>query len=220
MTSSLRVGQIELGDTADDVARTSFIAKQLINRMATATLVLVKAVTADKVDVQPMVAQIDGAGNAIPHGTIHALPWFALRSGAAAFVAPPQVGDIGLAVFCHSDTSAVKKTKKPAPPGSRRRFDWADGIYLGGLLGPTPTSYVRLEPDGSVTIQAATGKNVACSGPLVISGEVRADDLYVSGHKVVGAQQPGLPVNATDLASAIALVNALKAGLMAHGLFA
>lgn len=42
----------------------------------------------------------------------------------------------------------------------------------------------------------------------------------VNGTQVVGARQTGTPADATDLASAIALVNDLKAKLVAHGLIA
>jgi len=44
--------------------------------------------------------------------------------------------------------------------------------------------------------------------------------LMVNGHKVVGAQGTSLPADATDLASALALINSIKARLVAHGLVA
>jgi hypothetical protein len=44
--------------------------------------------------------------------------------------------------------------------------------------------------------------------------------ISISGTQVVGAQQTGTAADATDLASAIALVNDLKAKLIAHGLIA
>ncbi|HEU5067477.1 MAG TPA: glycosyl hydrolase family 28-related protein [Sphingomicrobium sp.] len=44
--------------------------------------------------------------------------------------------------------------------------------------------------------------------------------ISISGTQVVGAQQTGTAADATDLASAIALVNDLKAKLVAHGLIA
>lgn len=163
-------------DAADDFGAMSFFIKQLMNTMATATLVLVKAVDAEKktVDVQPMVSQIDGAGNAIDHGTAHSLPYFALRAGASAVLATPKAGDIGLAVYCHNDISSVKKNKAPANPGSRRRFDWADGLYLGGFLGPTPTQFITLDDDAGITIQSASGKPVSITAPggLLVDGDV------------------------------------------------
>lgn len=145
-----------------------FVGRQLLSGTATAAMVLVKAVTSTgdvaapgTVDVQPMVAMIDASGKAYPHGTVFELPFFRLQGGANAFIIDPQVGDIGVAVFCSHDISAVKASKAPAPPGSRRRFDMADGLYLGGFLNGVPTRYVRFASDGlyvvspdKVTVQA------------------------------------------------------------------
>jgi hypothetical protein len=47
-----------------------------------------------------------------------------------------------------------------------------------------------------------------------------AGGIKVDGNKVVGARGAALPADATDLASAIALVNAVKARMVAHGLVA
>ena len=219
MASETLVGQSRFSDGNSELNRTEFIVRQMMNKMATVTLVQVKAVGNGTVDVQPMVAQIDGSGKGIPHGTIGNVPVFTLRAGASAIVMTPVVGDIGACIFCHNDVSTVKKTRKPSNPGSRRRFDWADALYLGGFLGAEPTQFIRFDDDG-ITMQAAAGKTVTSSGPLVVTGEAQVDDLSVGGHKVVGVQQPALPSNATDIASALALVNAMKVGLRAHGLFA
>jgi hypothetical protein len=50
----------------------------------------------------------------------------------------------------------------------------------------------------------------------LVAGKV----LSVNGTQVVGARQGGTPADATDLATALTLVNALKAKLIAHGLIA
>ena len=219
MAGSTYVGQSPFGDGNSELNRTEFIVRQVLNKMETATLVVVRAVNDTSVNVQPMVAQIDGAGTAYPHSIIHNVPIFSVRAGNSAIVIKPVVGDIGLAIFCHNDISSAKRTRKPTSPASRRRFDWADALYLGGFLGSEPTQYIRFDADG-IAIHAADGNPITATGPFVISGEVRVDDLSVGGTKVVGTQQAALPTNATDLASAITLLNAMKAGLRAHGLFA
>lgn len=171
----------------DDASLMTFIAKQVTSQMATTALVLVKAVSTDTVDVQPLVHQIDGNGTGVPHGTIHALPWFALRAGASAVIAKPKVGDIGVAVFCHSDTSTAKKTKAPANPGTRRRFDWADGLYLGGFLGPTPTQFITLDDDTGIAIHAAEGKPVTIiADTVVITGDVTVSGTLTAATDVIG----------------------------------
>jgi hypothetical protein len=95
------------------------------------------------VDVQPLVDQQDGFGNAVPHGVLHNLPYFRMQGGVNAVILDPVVGDIGFAVFADKDISVVKNTKKQASPGSARRFSMSDGIYLGGVLNGVPTTYVQ-----------------------------------------------------------------------------
>jgi hypothetical protein len=109
------------------------------------------------VDILPLVSQIDGAGNKVDHGVIHNAPVFQLQAGTSAIIATPVAGDIGLAIFAHSDTSKVQATKKAALPGSRRKFDWADAIYLGGVLNPTATSFVKFLPSGEINITGMGG---------------------------------------------------------------
>lgn len=176
MTDKAFTGFANRADADSEFGRMQFIAEQLLNSIATATLVLVKAVdvAAGTVDVQPLVAQIDGAGNAIAHATINNLPWFVHRAGSSAVKLVPRVGDIGMAVFCHNDISAVKKTGAAANPGSRRRFDWADGLYLGGFLGPTPTQTIELDDDAGITITGTSSNPVTINAPggLSINGDV------------------------------------------------
>lgn len=173
MADKIATDQSNFDDTTSELNRTEFIVRQVLNRMATATLVQVVAVDTDTVDIRPMIAQIDGAGNAIAHGTIHNVPVFTLRAGNSAVIATPVVGDIGLAIFCHNDISSAKKNKKPSNPGSRRRFDWADALYLGGFFGAAPTSFVKFEPGGGITIQS--------DQPVTI----RASQIYANGHLTV-----------------------------------
>lgn len=156
------IGQRSSG--SGEANRLDFVIQQAMNRMATAVPVLVKAVGDGTVDVQPMVSQLDGAGNAVPHGTIHGLPVLRYQAGVSAVLLDPVVGDRGLAIFCHADISSVKKTRKVANPGSRRKFDWSDGVYLGGILNDAPTQFIRISGSG-VEITAPT---VAVSANLTV----------------------------------------------------
>lgn len=141
-------GMAGLADTTSEWNRMQFAIRAVLNQTVTATIVQVKAVGNGTVDVQPTVAQVDGAGNAVPHGTIHGLPVWALQGGTSGVIITPAVGDLGLAIFAHTDISNVKRAKKPTTPGSARRYDWSDGIYLGGVLNAAPTQYVRLNVAG------------------------------------------------------------------------
>jgi hypothetical protein len=136
--------------------RLAFLITSLIEKAATLQLVQVKSVTGGGlgtpaiVSIQPMVHQIDGQGRTTPHGVIYGVPVFRLQGGANAVIVDPQVGDIGLAACCLSDISTVKTTKQPSPPGSFRRQDWADALYLGGFLNGVPAQYISVSGSGIV----------------------------------------------------------------------
>jgi phage baseplate assembly protein gpV len=168
-------------DTTSEYNRMAFVVRSIMAQQATTTLVIVRAVDGDTVDVQPMVAQVDGAGNAVDHGIIHGLPVWRLQGGNSAVVVVPTVGDIGLAVFASTDISNVKRAKEPTTPGSFRRFDWSDGIYLGGLLNAPAEQFVRMDSSG-ITITAADGQPVTINADSVV---VNADTVSMSGDLTV-----------------------------------
>ena len=159
MTDSYQ-GQERLPDAGSDYNAMDFIVRQIAGRMATCTLVIVRAVNGDgTVDIQPMVAQIDGEGNATPHGIIHGAPFMRVQGGTAAIIIDPVVGDIGIAVFGREDLSSVKANKAPSNPGSRRRYSYSDALYIGGLLNGTPTQSIQIGPMGT-TITDPNGVTV------------------------------------------------------------
>lgn len=166
-----------LPDTTDEFNRMAFVVRSIMAQQATTTLVIVRAVEDDTVDVQPMVSQVDGAGNAVDHGVIHGLPVWRLQGGNSAVIVVPSVGDIGLAVFASTDISNVKRAKEPTTPGSFRRFDWSDGIYLGGLLNAPAEQFVRMDSAG-ITITTADDQPVTINADTVV---INADTVSMSG---------------------------------------
>ena len=169
-----------------------FLIKTLTRDMSTAIPVIITAVQAGDtnaagyVDARPLVAQIDAWGNSLPMAAIHHLPYFRLQSGRAAVVLDPVVDDIGLAVFAQSDCSNVKQgANQTVQPGSWRKFDQADGFYVGGFLNKSVDTFVRLAQDGSITIKAPG--NVTIDAPLVTyTGDIICGGFSYLGHTHTG----------------------------------
>lgn len=170
-----------------------FMARQIIAGKAFAAMVTVKSVTnsggaiaAGTVSVQPMVDQIDGSGNRVPHGTIYNIPYFRLQGGGNSVIIDPQVGDHGLAVICDRDISSVKATKGQAAPGSRRQNSWADGLYLGGFLNAVSTTTIRFSASG-IEITAPGGLTIHAN--VDITGTVTNNGVNISStHRHDGVQ--------------------------------
>lgn len=155
-------------DASGEYNALAFVIRQILNGRNFCAWVRVVNVDAPgglalagTVDVQPLVNQLDGQGQPVPHGVVNDLPYVRAQGGANAVIIDPEVGDIGLCVFADRDSSAVQSTRDAANPGSFRRSDMADGVYLGGILNAIPTQYVMFNDDGisivsptKITLQA------------------------------------------------------------------
>lgn len=102
----------------------------------------------------PLICQRDAEGNALPSVSIPKLRWFRLQHGSAAILCDPKPGDIGLAVFAQQDVSTLTGGNQPVQPGSFRCYDMSDGFYFGGFWGQPPTTFIRVEDTGDITITA------------------------------------------------------------------
>ncbi|OBX10464.1 phage baseplate assembly protein [Gallibacterium salpingitidis] len=169
----------------------NFIISSLINRIQTVTLVQVKAVNVTgvnpvgTVDVQPMVAQLDGQGGIHPHGIIFNIPYFRLQGGSNAVIIDPKVGDIGMCGFCSRDISSIKNTKKPSSPQSRRKFDYADGLFFGGFLNGTPSQYIFFKESGIDVISPGEVKikasKITLDAPVKTTSTIDSDGDMTAG---------------------------------------
>jgi hypothetical protein len=133
------------------------LTERVLGRTSVATLVRIVKVTNEpgkvgavgRVDVKPLVNQLDGWGKPVEHKTVFGLAYFRYAGGGNAVLLDPEPGDVGLAVFADRDVSGVKRTGKEANPGSARRFDMSDGIYVGLSIGQDePKQHVRFTKDG------------------------------------------------------------------------
>lgn len=173
-SQSISLGSLTPWSTWGEYNRIIFAVQQAISKMQTGTLVHIEACTnagdlspVGFVDVTPLVNQIDGSvpANPTPHVTIYGLPYLRMQGGTSAVILDPQKGDIGVAVFASRDISKVKSTKAQANPGSYRQYDFADGMYLGGMLNGIPSQYVRFGSDG---ISIVAPNTITLTAPNIV----------------------------------------------------
>jgi hypothetical protein len=148
-----------------------FVIKMMMARMSTATLVQVQSCTnsgglsvVGSVNVLPLVNMIDGANVATPHQTVFQLPYCRVQGGTNAVIIDPAIGDIGIAIFADRDISSVIANKGQANPGSARRFDMSDGLYIGGFLNSAPSQFIQFQSSG-ITITSPSA--VTINSPTV-----------------------------------------------------
>lgn len=203
------VGAKVTTDGLSDFNATSFIVQQILSAMGTSILVAVRSVVPasgllpPSVNVQPLVNQVDGLGNAVPHGIIFNIPIFRLQGGANAIIIDPAVGDIGCAVFAMRDISSVKVNRAPSNPGSRRRFDMADGMYFGSFLGISPTQYIQFTTSGINVVSPVkitlTAPEIDIVGNIVTTGTItnngkHVDSTHEHGGVQTGGSNTGVPI--------------------------
>lgn len=126
------------------------------------------------VDVQPLVNQLDGLGNPMPHGVVYHCSYKRHQGGSSSLIIDPVVGDIGKFVVADRDTSAVKASGQQSNPGSLRRYNKADGTYIGLTQGGAPTSYISFTSNGIIWRDAAGNSFVSVSDTNINAPTVNA----------------------------------------------
>ena len=107
------------------------------------------------VDVQPLVSSVDGDGQIWAHGIIYNVPYMRIQGGSNGVILDPAVGDIGIATVCDRDISTVKNTGAVSAPGSNRKNDMSDMVYLMTIIGAAPSQYIQFNSSG-ITILSPT----------------------------------------------------------------
>lgn len=146
-----------------EINRFRFLFRREMAAIRTAMPVQVVAVnaTAMTVDVQPMVQQTDGNGNVTDLPVLYGVPYSRWQGGQSGIILDPVVNDLGVICFSDRDASAFVAAKQKSPPGSNRRFSLADGFYVGMVLNPTPTQYLKFDPStGGVDVVSPTEYSV------------------------------------------------------------
>lgn len=150
------------------------------------------------VDVQPLISQVDGQNNKTDHVTIYHIPYTRVYGGQAAIIMDPTVGDVGFIKVADRDISSFKdayaggSSVSTYTPNSRRRHDFADSVYLGGILSKVPKQYVTFGADGSVTFGDKAGSTITLDGKggitltpakgiVTVKGQVQATGNVTAG---------------------------------------
>lgn len=197
------------GDSGSDFNKIAFQTKQMMARMRTMVPVKIIGVQpqsgtgtatqgdiagAGFVSVQPVVSMVDGGSQSVQHGTIYNIPYTRIYGGTNAVIMDPAVGDIGYMMIADRDISSFKQNvvnnsggssgSGTITPGSNRKFDLADGIYIGGVLNKTPTQYITFTGNG-VTIADKNGNTIVMSSSGV---NITATNIYLTGTVYLGGQ--------------------------------
>ena len=183
-------------DGADHHNATRAVIEAALGKVHTGTLVKVIAVRGGngpvgRVDIQPLVDQVDGEGKREPHGIIYDVPYLRAQGGAAAIVMDPVVNDVGWANFASRDLSQVKETGTNAPPETKRMHSMADAIYVGGTLNGTPQHFISFN-DNKITITSATA--IELHSPTLTHNGVNISGNHKHGGVEPGSGQTGVPV--------------------------
>lgn len=212
MSDPFGLGFLDPISQGSDLNQLAFIVESFLIEIRTAAIVLVKNVDAGAVgpigtvDVQPLVNMVDGNFNAYPHGTIYGLPYMRVQGGLNAVICDPAVGDVGLAVICDRDISSLKRNAgAQSNPGSWRRHNLADGIYLFPIIAKTPAQYIEFTSTG-INITDLNGNTIVTSASGISINGV----LFDRSQNVTAA-------NDVSLASGVTLNTHVHTGVQSGG---
>lgn len=202
--------------------------RQFLKQVNTAIPVRVVAVNGGgvapvgSVDVVPLVSQRDINGTGYENPKLNNVPYFRIQGGKNAIVIDPEVGDMGLAVFCQRDISATKESRGESVPPSMRTHAMGDAVYIGGLLNGTPSQYVFFNPGGNgVTVVSpvsvsvnAPSVSVSCDSAAVSASA----DVSIGAGGTVSVNAKNFIVNAaTSITGGAAIDGATIGGITFNG---
>lgn len=205
-------------DAASEVGKLTYMMRNALAGVRTSMPVQVIAVSNNgglspvgTVDVQPLINAVDGNGNSWPHGVIHNVPYMRIQGGTNGIIIDPQVNDIGIAVICDRDISTVQNVGNKidsktgnnvtSAPGSARKNDMSDMIYLMTMIGLAPTQYIQFNSTG-ITIHSPVNVNITApnitsngtwnhTGTFTSTGDVTGQGTSLHTHRHSGVQSGG-----------------------------
>jgi len=195
-------------DMASEVGRLNYIIRSSLAKVRTSMPVQVISVTntgglspIGYVNVQPLVSSVDGNGELWPKGIIYNVPYMRIQGGANGIILDPAINDIGIATVCDRDISTVKNVGNSinsatghnftSSPGSNRKTDMSDMVYLMTIIGAAPTQYVQFNSTG-ITITSPTtvtinATDIKINGKLTVVGDIETTGTLKNNTKLVGS---------------------------------
>lgn len=120
----------------------------------------------------PLIAKVDANGNAQPSPTYVELPHYRIQAGVAGVICDPVVGDIGVFVVCKRDISKINSsTQTTQVPNSFRAFSLADSVMIATIHTKAPTTYIHIQQDGTIEIEAPTSLTINTPKAIVNGDE-------------------------------------------------
>jgi hypothetical protein len=146
------------------------------------------------VDVQPLVQTVDGSGNLWAIDTVYGARFTRWQSGGSAFIVDPTDGDIGIALVCDRDiTAVIASGGQLSGPGSARMNDISDLVYLGSIISAKAITQYVLQNDNGITVLSPgtitiQGAQINLKGPINANGaEIsEAGEVTDAAGKVLG----------------------------------
>lgn len=193
-----------------------FVLRQFLGRHAFITLGLVVKVKDESVDIRPMVMSVAGDGSPISHEVIYNVPVWRLQGGQSAVIMPPKAGDIGCMAISDRDISAVKATRQPALPGSKRTHSLSDALYLGGVFNGPPVQFIEFA-DQQINITSPW--KITLNAPDVEANAtnsfaINSPNIALNGETEVGQ---GFTAKGKSDLSGGAVIGGIKFGDHVHG---
>jgi hypothetical protein len=190
-SSGQAYGSILPEDSATNYAQADAHIRYLLSRAR--TCIPVKVISCSNsgdlspvgtVSVQPAVNMLDTAGNATPHAIINNVPYTRIQGGTNAVIIDPVAGDFGYCVICDRDIATFKTNKAISNPGSWRKFDFADAVYIGGILNVVPVQRVRFSSDG-IDITDKNNTTVQMNSSGVNITDLSGNHIYMNSSGIL-----------------------------------
>jgi hypothetical protein len=153
------------------------------------------------IDVHPLVNQVDGNGNATPHGIVYRVPYHRYQSGSGAFISDPVKGDIGDFIIDDRDPSTVNNTSAQGNPGSGLKSSLSNGTYHGQTRAGAPNQHFAWLEEGFDMKDAFGNTLVGTSAGVLINGALitPTGDVISKPNKIsLDQHQQSLVMTGTD----------------------